>query len=124
MMIGETILPATQKIRARGKFLYNGEEKFYVKGVTYGTFKPDEGGILFPDSRTVETDFAMMSKHGINAIRTYTAPPPYLFELAAKYGLGVMVGLPWEQHISFLDDPKQKKDIIKRVKARSEERRV
>ena len=28
----------------RGKFLFVGEEKFFVRGVTYGTFRPDANG--------------------------------------------------------------------------------
>ena len=29
---------------ARGKFIFIGEEKLYVRGVTYGTFRPDDDG--------------------------------------------------------------------------------
>ena len=105
------------KMQVKGKFLYCGEEKFYVKGVTYGTFKPNKDGEHFPCSGLVEKDFEMMSLHGINAVRTYTIPPVFLLDMAEKYRLKVMVGLPWEQHITFLDDAPKKNDIIKRVKA-------
>src|SRR4051812_28340519 len=30
-----------ERVTARGKFLFVGDEKFWVKGVTYGTFRPD-----------------------------------------------------------------------------------
>ena len=103
------------KIEARGKFLYSGKDKFYVKGVTYGTFSPDENGLQFPSPETVEKDFSLMAARGINCVRTYTPPAKYLLDLAGKFGLKVMVGLPWEQHITFLDDHKIKHDIIKRV---------
>ena len=42
----------------RGKFLFRGDEKLYVRGVTYGTFRPDAHGSQFPDPLTVERDFA------------------------------------------------------------------
>ena len=45
-----------------------------------------------------------MAANGVNAVRTYTVPPRWLLDLAHEHGLWVMVGLPWEQHVTFLDD--------------------
>ena len=105
-----------ERIHAKGKFLFEGEQKFYVHGVTYGTFAPDSNDIQFPRAEIVEYDFAMMREHGINTVRTYTAPPLYLLDIAKTYNLKVMAGLPWEQHITFLDDEKRVQDIIHRIK--------
>jgi len=41
--------PATKRVRRDGKFFRLGKEKFYVKGVTYGPFKPDADGLTFPN---------------------------------------------------------------------------
>jgi O-antigen biosynthesis protein len=100
----------------KGKFLYVNGEKFYIKGVTYGTFAPDENDSQFPPAAVVEEDFAQMAANGLNAVRTYTVPPMFLLDIAHKYNLKVMVGLPWEQHITFLDDKQNADDIVKRVK--------
>src|SRR5207249_402551 len=54
---------------------------------------------------------------GVNAVRTYTVPPIWLVDLAQQHGLLVLVGLPWEQHIAFLDDPERARDIEARVRA-------
>lgn len=105
-----------EKMCVKGKFLYKGSNKFYVKGVTYGTFTPDENNNQFPAQPIVEKDFFQMSRQGFNAVRTYTVPPKYLLDAARKNNLRVMVGLPWEQHITFLDKAKRRHDIIKRVK--------
>src|SRR5688500_7662305 len=86
----------------KGKFIYVNDQKFYIKGVTYGTFAPDETGNQFPHASQVETDFMQMALNGLNSVRTYTVPPLYLLDIASKYNLKVMVGLPWEQHITFL----------------------
>jgi GT2 family glycosyltransferase len=51
----------------------------------------------------------------VNAVRTYTVPPLWLLDIARQHGLWVMVGLPWEQHVTFLDDPKLARDIARRV---------
>ena len=57
-------LDLSQRINVRGKFLFLGEEKFWIKGVTYGTFKPDESGELFPTQEVVKADFAAMHASG------------------------------------------------------------
>ena len=101
----------SQRIRVRGKFLFLGKDKYWVKGVTYGTFKPNERGELFPAPDTVRADFSAMLSSGINTIRTYTMPPSWLLDLALEYGLRVMAGLTWEQHVAFLDSRKLSREI-------------
>src|SRR5262245_48802407 len=41
---------------ARGKFIFVGDEKLYIRGVTYGTFRPLEDGSEYPAPETVERD--------------------------------------------------------------------
>lgn len=100
----------------RGKFLFVGDEKFYVRGTTYGTFAIDESGAELHDPATVERDFGTMRAAGFNAVRTYTVPPRWMLDTAHRHGLRVMVGLPWEEHVAFLDDPKRARDIERRVR--------
>jgi GT2 family glycosyltransferase len=107
----------SERPRVRGKFLYVGEEKLWVKGVTYGTFRPDETGNEYECPAVVGPDFAEIARHGFNAIRTYSVPPRWLLDLAEHHGLRVMVGLPWEQHIAFLDDRGRARSIEHRVRA-------
>lgn len=114
---GARSLVDTSRVQVRGKFLFVGDHKLWVKGVTYGTFRPDAQDLQFPARDIVEHDFAQMAENGVNAVRTYTVPPRWLLDVAAAHGLWVMVGLPWEQHITFLDDPERVRDILKRVKA-------
>jgi O-antigen biosynthesis protein len=103
--------------QVRGKFIFVGSEKLYIRGVTYGTFHPDAAGNFYPSPEIVAGDFAAMVTNKINAVRTYTVPPRWLLDLAAEYGLWVMVGLPWEQHIAFLDDRKRVRAIEQRIRA-------
>jgi GT2 family glycosyltransferase len=101
----------------KGKFIFVGSEKFYVRGVAYGPFRPDENGNFYHNSDIVERDFARIAANGMNAIRTYTVPPRWLLDIAQRYGLRVMIGLPWEQHIAFLDDKKRVQAIVEKVRA-------
>ena len=73
-----------RRCAARGKFVFVGERKFWVKGVTYGTFAPGQDGYQFPDERAVEQDFALMASNGINTVRTYTRPPRWLLDAAQR----------------------------------------
>ena len=95
--------PAQGRVRAAGKFFAAGGEKLYLKGVTYGPFEPRPDGSVYHTPEVVDADFALMAAHGINAVRTYTAPPRWLLDAAAANGLRVMAGVPWSQHVAFLD---------------------
>jgi len=95
----------------RGKFFAAGGKRFLVKGVTYGTFAPDAQGYQFPAIDRVAADFAKMAEYGINTVRVYTVPSQELLDEAARHGLRVMVGMPWAQHIAFLDDRRMRKAI-------------
>ena len=99
----------------RGKFLYAGDEKLYLRGVTYGTFGPGPEGDQYPAPDVVERDFARMAWAGLNAVRTYTVPPAWLLDLAHANGLWAMVGVPWEAHIAFLDDRATARRIERKV---------
>ncbi len=108
---------ATLRPCVRGKFLFLGNTKFYIRGVTYGPFRPDEHGNEYRDPQVVERDFVQMAANGMNVVRTYTVPPRWLLDAAVQHGLLVMVGLPWEQHVTFLDDEERVRSIEERVRA-------
>src|SRR5713101_5742178 len=108
---------AMPRPRVHGKFLFVGTEKFWIRGVTYGTFKPSNAGVDFPPKEVVGRDFRAMADAGLNAVRVYTPPPRWLMDIAAACGLRVMVGLPWEQHVAFLDDSKITQRILYAMRA-------
>src|SRR3954470_2737932 len=137
----EARTPSTARIATEGKFLrvlpapqrdiaasarhadapgaYGGAgERFLVKGVTYGTFAPDAQGYQFPPISQVIADFRQMAALGINTVRTYTPPRRDVLDAAAAAGLRVMVGLPWSQHVAFLDDRALKRTIRRDVTAK------
>ena len=105
-----------ERPRVAGKFLFHGKEKLYIRGVTYGPFHPDEDGCLYHNPEIVQSDFSAMGVHGINAVRTYTVPPVWLLDAARQNGLWVIVGIPWEQHITFLDSSRAADTIEMRVR--------
>jgi O-antigen biosynthesis protein len=102
-------------IRVQGKFFFAGEAKFFVKGVTYGPFGPGSHGAQFPERETVAHDFRLMAEMGANTLRVFTVPPLWLLDLAQTAGLKVLAGIPWSQHITFLDSPATQAGIIRTV---------
>jgi O-antigen biosynthesis protein len=114
----ETRPATTARIAADGKFLRAGDERFLVKGVTYGTFAPDADGYQFPSIQQIAADFRQMAQLGVNTVRTYTPPRRDLLDAAAAEGLRVMVGLPWSQHVAFLDDRALLRTIRREVSAK------
>jgi len=101
----------------RGKFLFVGDTKLHVRGVTYGAFAPDAAGREYHDLSVVERDFALMAAAGINTVRIpHTMPPRALLDLAAACGLHVMVGLSAEQYLGFLIDRREAPDVAQLIR--------
>ena len=103
--------------RTAGKFIEIAGERFLIKGTSYGTFAPSDANGHFPPLEQVRADFALMARSGFNTVRTYTVPSLALLDEAARHGLRVMIGLPWSQHVAFLDDARLTRDIRREVTA-------
>jgi glycosyltransferase involved in cell wall biosynthesis len=105
-------VPLTQPRPAvRGKFLVVGDHKLYVRGVTYGAFRPDSQGNEYYDLDKIERDFAQMVENDINTVRIpHTMPPRSLLDAAHRHGLWVMVGLSAEQYLGFIIDKRRDVD--------------
>src|SRR5271170_6748123 len=102
---------AVGPIRVHGKFFFAGTAKHFVRGVTYGPFAIGSDQAPFPERATVGRDFALMRGAGINTVRVFTVPPVWLLDMAEAVGLKVLVGLPWSQHVAFLDSAAIKAEI-------------
>jgi glycosyltransferase involved in cell wall biosynthesis len=84
----------TSRVRTDGKFFAIGDARFPFRGVTYGTFRARESdGAPFPERDDIKRDFAAMQSAGFTVVRTYTAPPDDLLEVAADWGLRVLAGI-------------------------------
>lgn len=97
------------------KFIHIGGERVLIKGVAYGTFAPDANGYQFPPITQVRKDFRAMRAAGFNTVRTYTVPHDDVLDAAADHGLKLMIGLPWTQHVAFLDDGRLARSIRRQI---------
>src|SRR5258705_4628428 len=94
---------ARARLEVRGKFCFVGDDKVPLRGVPYGPFAPDADGYRYPAPAVVERDLALMTELGANCLRLFTPPPRWLLDMAAERHLWVLVGIPWAEHICFLD---------------------
>jgi glycosyltransferase involved in cell wall biosynthesis len=77
-------------IRVDGKQLSRGGQRFHVRGVTYGTFKADDGVVPYPAPNVVAADFAAMHAAGFTVVRTYVEPPDHVLRAASDHGLSIL----------------------------------
>ncbi len=87
-----------------GKFFHRGAEKFYLKGVTYGPFAPNAAGEPFAAPEQTARDFLLARELGANVLRVYHIPPRWFLDLAAHHDLLLLIDIPWDKHLVFLDD--------------------
>lgn len=103
------------RVRTRAKFFRRRPEVF-LKGVTYGTFAPDDAaGFYVGPPEKARRDLAMMKAIGINGVRIYHAPPKWFLDLAQENGIRVMVTLWWGQNVDFLSTNKRRREIFDKV---------
>ncbi len=108
--------PATGPIRAVAKFFFEGDRKFFVKGVTYGPFTPDAEGRYLPAVEQVKRDLAQMREAGLNLVRIYHMPPLWFLDCCAAASVRVLITLPWAKHVEFLREKKSRDEIAAMVR--------
>ena len=108
---------AKTRIHPAAKFFLEGDRKFFVKGVTYGPFKPDAEGNYLGRPEQVDGDLALMRQAGLNVVRIYHAPPRWFLDHCAAAGMRVLVTLPWEKHIEFLRERSTRNQIAEAIRA-------
>ena len=108
--------PAPGPIRAVAKFFFDGERKFFVKGVTYGPFRPDADGYYLGTPEQLERDLAQMREIGLNLLRIYHQPPLWFLDGCARAGIRVLITLPWAKHVEFLRKWQARTEVVESVR--------
>src|ERR1700741_3816973 len=110
--------PASSSVRVTvdGKFFRLGGKKFYLKGVSYGPFAPDSSEGNFASREQTARDFAQIRELGANLVRVYHAPPRWFLDLASEHELRVLVDIPWNKHLCFLDSERRRAEARKVVR--------
>ncbi len=102
-------------VRVRAKFFFEGDKKFFIKGVTYGPFAPDANGEYFGTPESVAKDLGLMVEAGVNLVRIYYVPPRWFLDLCAARGIRALISIPWAEHLEFLRDSKIRREAERAV---------
>ena len=105
-------MSAESRVRAVAKFFFEGNRKFFVKGVTYGPLRPDSAGNYLGSPSQLDRDLELMSKLGINLVRIYHPPPRWFLDRCAAANVRVLITVPWSKHIEFLRQRQARDSII------------
>lgn len=89
-------------LHASGKWLRAGKEKWFLRGVSYGPFRPRGDGLPFPTAERLAADFQQIQRLGFNTVRLYDLPTEEIIQCAMDHGLRLLLGIPWTDHVDFL----------------------
>ncbi|HQY89095.1 MAG TPA: glycoside hydrolase family 2 TIM barrel-domain containing protein [Tepidisphaeraceae bacterium] len=95
--------PVSYRVRRDGKFFRLGDEKFTLKGVTYGPLAGEDGS-PFASIEKTRRDFELIKALNANCIRIYHTPEPWFLELAVEFGLKIFLDVAWSKHVVFTED--------------------
>ena len=104
------------RVNVDGKFFRLGEKKFYVKGLAYGPFAPNAAGQPFASPQQTAADFSQIAQLGANLIRIYHVPAKWFLDLAAEHKLKVLIDIPWNKHLCFLDSAEHRANAREAVR--------
>src|SRR5262245_27787060 len=107
---------ASPRIRIDGKFFRQGPRKFPVKGVAYGPFAVNAAGVPFASTEQTCSDLDKIRELGANLIRIYEIPGKWFLDMASQRGLRVMLNVPWNQHVCFLDSKEEQSRALEAVR--------
>lgn len=109
-------MTGTSPVRVQAKFFFEGDRKFFVRGVTYGPFAPDAQGDHFGTPEQAQRDLDMMREAGINLVRIYYVPPLWFLDACAGHGIRCLISIPWAEHVEFLNERRVRRGIEDTVK--------
>ena len=104
-------------LRVAGKFLRQGGSKVFLRGISYGPFRPNSRGEPWPEVERLSLDLDHIASLGFDTVRLYHPPDEELLGNALRLGLKLIVGIAWTDHLDFLRDRSQCRRIIEAVEA-------
>jgi O-antigen biosynthesis protein len=108
------------RVTVDGKFFRLGKEKFYLKGVAYGPFAQNSQNEPFASPEQTARDFRLIRELGANVLRVYHVPPKWFLDLAEQSDLKLMVDVPWNKHLCFLDAESSRNEVREIIRTAAE----
>ena len=106
---------AVGRIVADGPDFRLGGEKWEMRGVSYGPFRPNARGEHFPPDEALARDFSHIRRLGFNTVRVYELPSEAVLREARRHDLRLIAGIPWTDHTDFLSEAEAWAEVKRRV---------
>ncbi|MGV3772169.1 MAG: glycosyltransferase [Verrucomicrobiales bacterium] len=103
------------RVKVDGKFFRLKGKKFYAKGLTYGPFAPNQDGEFFASREQTRRDLELIVQTGATVLRVYYIPPRWFLDMALEHDLRVLVDVPWNKHICFLESEETRREACEMV---------
>ncbi|GAB4245039.1 MAG: hypothetical protein OHK005_10140 [Candidatus Methylacidiphilales bacterium] len=88
-----------------------------MQGVTYGPLCPRGDPPEYLGTPEIAArDFDLIRRAGFNLLRVYHVPPRWFMDLAREKGLRVIITVPWQNRVLFLNDGKARRTIRRSVR--------
>ena len=114
--------PSPDKAAPRGSLRAEGSwfrdesgQKAFLRGVTYGPFKPDAQGHPWPEERQLRADLENIRRLGFDSVRIYELPTDTVLQACQDNGLRLICGIPWTQHVDFISEKAVAEDARHRI---------
>jgi O-antigen biosynthesis protein len=116
VLMSPTVVTSRARVTVDGKFFRVDGRKFHPKGVTYGPFGTGPEGDGYSTREQTLLDLERIRELGANTLRVYHLPPRWFLDLLHEQGLKVLVDVPWNKHLCFLDSEEARQDARDRVR--------
>jgi glycosyltransferase involved in cell wall biosynthesis len=116
VLMSPTVVTSRARVTVDGKFFRVDGRKFHPKGVTYGPFGSGPEGDGYSTREQTLLDLDRIRELGANTLRVYHLPPRWFLDLLHEQGLKVLVDVPWNKHLCFLDSEEARQDARDRVR--------
>ncbi len=104
------------RVVTAGKFLQLADgTPHFMRGISYGPFKPNSRGEPFPEDERLAADLRHITSLGFNTLRIYELPTAAVLREVESLGLRLIVGIPWTEHVDFLADHNLRREIESRI---------
>ena len=103
-------------IRVRAKFFFEGDDKFFLKGVTYGPFAPDAEGNFVGNPEQARRDTGHDARARHQPPSALPRPPAWFLDLCREYRLRVLISIPWAEHVEFLNNRPIRRRVVQTIR--------
>jgi hypothetical protein len=103
-----------EPIAVRAKFFFESDDKWFLKGTTYGPFKPNEQGDLISTPERARNGLRADARNGAEPHSPLSCSAAVAPRPCGEHGLRALISIPWTQHVEFLNSRRLRARVLLR----------